>query len=172
MADLPEFYYTNDQDEIARRKEIFLQTMEKTGNIAASCRASGIPRSTANSFRKTDPEFGVEWDIAFVTAIDSLEQEAWRRARDGVAKPVYQGGQLVGHTQEYSDSLLTFLLRGHRSEVFNLPSRTEVTGPQGQPFFESLMQNLATVYGNGDKDLDIDLDLPPPNLPLPPSNGD
>ena len=149
-----------DPEKVAKRKRDFLEAFEKTGNVSAACRAASIPRSTINEYRRRDGQFAIDWDIAFQNAVDSLEMEAWRRARDGVDKPIYQGGQLVGSVTEYSDTLLTFLLRGHRSEIFNPPTQTQLTGPGGTPFFESLMQNLATVYGNGDRDLDLPDHLP------------
>lgn len=47
-----------------------------------------------------------------------LEQEAYRRAVEGVEEPVYQGGELVGTVRRYSDKLLEFLLRGRRPQVY------------------------------------------------------
>ena len=55
---------------------------------------------------------------ADVQATETLEHEAWRRARDGVAEPVYQHGKLVGTVQRFSDSLLMFLLRARRPDVY------------------------------------------------------
>jgi hypothetical protein len=37
---------------------------------------------------------------------------------EGVDKPVYQGGVLVGYVREYSDQLLVTLLKAHRPEKF------------------------------------------------------
>jgi hypothetical protein len=58
---------------------------------------------------------------------DTLEREAIRRAHDGVRKPVYQGGKRVGFIQEYSDTLLIFLLKGLRPEKYR--ERFEHSGP-------------------------------------------
>jgi hypothetical protein len=62
---------------------------------------------------------------------DQLEQEARRRAHDGVRKPVYQGGKRVGYIQEYSDTLLIFLLKGLRPEKYR--ERFEHSGAGGGP---------------------------------------
>ena len=56
-----------------------------------------------------------------------MEREAYRRAVKGVEKPVYRGGQLVGTIREYSDSLLMFLLRARRPELYRDHSRVERT---------------------------------------------
>ena len=49
---------------------------------------------------------------------DVLEDEAVRRAKEGVEEPVYQGGKLVGHVQKYSDTLLIFLLKGAKPQKY------------------------------------------------------
>ena len=41
------------------------------------------------------------------------------RARNGVEKPVYYRGEVVGSVRTYSDSLGMFLLRAKRPEVYD-----------------------------------------------------
>jgi len=41
-----------------------------------------------------------------------------RRAKDGTLRPVYQGGELVGHIREYSDTLGIFLLKSRRRHIY------------------------------------------------------
>jgi hypothetical protein len=65
-----------------------------------------------------DEEFAMRWRDAIEEGIDRLEDEAIRRARDGVKRPVFYMGQVVGHVQEYSDSLLKFLLEAKRPAVY------------------------------------------------------
>jgi len=62
-------------------------------------------------------EFSDAWDEAVEIAIDSLVEEAWRRATGGVEKPVgwYQGNP-GGIVKEYSDNLLMFLIKAHRPQ--------------------------------------------------------
>jgi hypothetical protein len=47
-----------------------------------------------------------------------------------VSKPVYQQGMLVGHVQEYSDGLLTLLLKAKRPSEFRDGER-ETGGASG-----------------------------------------
>jgi hypothetical protein len=73
----------------------------------------------------------VRWAQAYETGVDRLEDAAIRRARDGVEKPVYQGGVLVGTTTEYSDTLMGLVLRGKRPKSYNT-ERHEHTGADGK----------------------------------------
>ncbi len=92
--------------------EQFLERMRNSGNVRLSCRAAGIPRSTAYYWRNKFSTFAKEWDDAKDDAVDGLDAEAWRRATDGA-----------------SDRLLMFLLKAHRPDVYNPVRRTEISGP-------------------------------------------
>jgi hypothetical protein len=48
----------------------------------------GIARSTAFTWKREDPDFAAAWAEAVEAGVDLLEQEALRRARDGVDRPV------------------------------------------------------------------------------------
>jgi hypothetical protein len=49
---------------------------------------------------------------------DALEDEAVRRAVEGVIKPVFHQGKRVGTLRVFSDPLLMFLLRARRPDKF------------------------------------------------------
>jgi len=102
-------------------------------NVSAAAKKAGVPRSTAYDWYKADEEFAAAWDDAVEVAVDSLEKEAWRRARDGVLKPVYQKGEKVGQVREYSDQLMVTLLKAHRPEKYRDRQQLEHTGPGGEP---------------------------------------
>ena len=107
--------------------EKFLKTLRLTGgNVSRACKAEGIGRRTAYEWRASDEAFARAWDEAVEAGLDELEQEAYRRAFKGTKKPVYQKGELVGHIQEYSDTLTIFLLKGGRPEKFR--ERVEHSG--------------------------------------------
>jgi hypothetical protein len=57
-------------------------------------------------------------EAARIEAADLLEDEAFRRAHQGIDKPVFQGKELVGVIREYSDTLLIFLLKGCRPDKY------------------------------------------------------
>lgn len=82
--------------------------------MTASVQTIGISRQTAYDWRAADPKFAEAWEVAVELGTDSLEDEAIRRARVGTDKPVYQGGELVGHVREFSDTLMIFMLKARR----------------------------------------------------------
>lgn len=105
------------------KKEDFLKALKEIGTVQRACNSINIHRNTAYEWKHADPDFSAKWDAVVESHIEELETEARRRAYEGVKKPVYQGGELVGHVQEYSDTLLIFLLKGRRPEVFAERSR-------------------------------------------------
>jgi hypothetical protein len=97
----------------------FLSCLAKTGNVTKACKLAKIAdRSSVYNARKAFPDFAAAWDDAKEQAADALEAEAHRRGVNGVKRPVYQGGELVGYTTEYSDTLLIFLMKGANPEKF------------------------------------------------------
>ena len=79
---------------------------------------------------ENDEEFAQRWNDAVEAGIDRLEDEAIRRARDGVKRPVFYMGKVVGYVQEYSDSLLKFLLEAKRPAVYRARN-INVVPPEG-----------------------------------------
>ena len=41
-----------------------------------------------------------------------MEEEIWRRAKEGVLEPVFYKGEVAGYKTNYSDTLAMFILRG------------------------------------------------------------
>jgi hypothetical protein len=89
-----------------------------TGNVTVACAQAEVGKTQVYEWRKDDIEFRFAWDDAIESAADLLEAEAFRRGVQGTRRPVYQGGVLVGHVQEYSDTLLIFLLKAARPHKF------------------------------------------------------
>jgi DNA-binding transcriptional regulator YdaS (Cro superfamily) len=100
-------------------KESFLNMLEVLPNITAVCRLLGVSTKNLSKHRKADAEFEAEIKEAIERGYDMLEEEARRRAVDGVLKPVYYRGMKCGHIREYSDQLLVTLLKGYRPKRFN-----------------------------------------------------
>jgi hypothetical protein len=96
----------------------FLAALCQSGNVSHACRMSGIRRRLPYKHRDRFPGFRERWDEAIEVAVDSLEAEARRRAVQGIEKPVYHKGAVVGTIREYSDRLLIFLLKANRPEKF------------------------------------------------------
>ena len=103
------------------RRENFLKVLADTGSVTAAVAAAGTSRTRVYELRKTDTAFAAAWDEAEDIATDRLEDEARRRAVEGVAEPLVSAGKLVRGddgqpitVRRYSDKLLLELLRAHR----------------------------------------------------------
>lgn len=99
------------------RQAAFLEAFALVGNISQAARITKISRRSHHYWME-DPVYAERFYEAQEEAADRLEQEAWRRSMSGIEEPVYYGGEQVGTVRRYSDTLLIFLLKGHRPEKF------------------------------------------------------
>ena len=134
----------------AKKKREFLAVLLERGNVSAAARAVAVSKSTLYEHRKADPQFAAAWDDVKEEFLDGLEEEAARRAKEGVEEPVYQGGKLVGHVVKRSDVLLMFLLKGGRPEKFR--ERHEFTGAEGSPLMQPIADAILKIYGDDASD--------------------
>lgn len=107
----------------------FLKALAESPNVSAACHRAGIARQFAYKVKDEDPAFSAAWDDALEQSTDALVGEAYRRARDGTAKPVFYKGDECGVIKEYSDTLTIFLLKAHRPDVYR--DNTEPRPQQG-----------------------------------------
>lgn len=99
-------------------REAFLGAFEYSKMVSEACRMVGIHRSTAYLERERNKEFATAWDEIDKRVTEELEAEAFRRAVVGVPRKVVSAGQSFGTEQQYSDSLLQFLLKARRPEKY------------------------------------------------------
>lgn len=92
---------------------------------------SGVNRQFINNWRMSDPAFSAAMAAAVALSTETLEDEAIRRAFEGVERPVLHKGRIITQTREFSDQLLMFLLRGRHPEKYgNKPQHTPSPQPQ------------------------------------------
>ncbi|MHB8928933.1 MAG: terminase [Bacillota bacterium] len=115
------------------KKEAFLLALSKCGIVSHACTMTRIPRQRVYKWRARSPKFAQAWDDAIQVSNEALEVEARRRAMEGVRKPVYQGGRRVGFVQDYSDTLLIFLMKGNMPDKYKDRVQQEHSGPGGGP---------------------------------------
>ena len=109
------------------KRAAFLEDLANHGNVTQACETIGVGRVAIYKWRNEDPEFMADWEAALELGTDALEDEAVRRGRDGVLRPVYQGGAEVGAVREYSDTLLIFMLKARRPDKFKDRVQSDVT---------------------------------------------
>lgn len=137
----------------ALAKKHFLAHVRTTGNVSLAAAAADVGRRTHYDWLKSDPAYAQEFMEALDEAADLLLAEARRRAVEGVGrlkfdkhgtplidprlpmkitdngegeKPTIEGSPYIEY--EYSDSLLMFLLRGARPDVFAPLQHHKITG--------------------------------------------
>jgi hypothetical protein len=87
--------------------------------VKKAAEAIGIARRTAYDWKKENEDFAKRWDDAAEAGTDLLEDEAVRRAVEGVPRPVFYQGKVVGAVQEYSDELLIRMLKARRKAKYS-----------------------------------------------------
>lgn len=96
----------------------FLEAIAEGMTIKDASARARVHPTVAHKRRKTDAEFRRKWNEAADISTRLLEQEAQRRAHKGVEEPVFYKGEQVGTVQKYSDTLLIFLLKARKPEVY------------------------------------------------------
>jgi hypothetical protein len=119
------------QKESPEIKALILDGLRLSMSISKAAERAGVSRATAFKWRSEDPAFATAWVDAVEDGVDRLEDEAIRRAHDGTTRPVFFKDTQVGEIREYSDTLMTLVLRGKRPKVYK--ERLEHTGADGGP---------------------------------------
>ena len=105
---------------------LFVSCLQEGASVTRAAQRAELDRSRLYYWRSQDAHFRKIWDEAIEAGSDVIEDEALRRAVEGVEKPVYRGGEVVGHVRDYSDAMLTMLLKARRPEKYsNTAARTK-----------------------------------------------
>ena len=104
--------------------------------LSEICQQLDMMPNTVRRWRHEDKTFDESYTDAESSVTDTLEKEAIRRARNGILEPMVSAGKLVMNkdgeilqTRKYSDSLMQFLLKGRRKEVYG--DKREIEGNIG-----------------------------------------
>lgn len=92
-----------------------IEVYAKTRSRIAAADAAGISGRTLEWYLANDPDFASRFKDAGDRFVKGLEDEAYRRAVEGVSVPKTVAGTSVNVT-EYSDSLLLHLLKKNAPE--------------------------------------------------------
>jgi len=133
----------------------YIKGLSETGKHTTAAEFAGIDRLAAFHQRRSDPEFAAACEQAIQAASESLEAEAIRRAKEGVQRLKFNsktgeayrdprtGEYYVEH--EYSDTLMTLLLRGLRPDRYRDRSSVEMEHSGGVQVEEAIYVNLPPI---------------------------
>ena len=82
----------------------FCAALSETCNVGKACKAVDISRWTAYHWRSEMPEFAAAWDAAMKVGVTALEDEAHRRAFEGIDKPLTHQGRFTHLYREVKDA--------------------------------------------------------------------
>lgn len=105
----------------------FCAALAETANIGRACAAVGIARTTAYEWREADSDFAALWDRALKVGVTALEDEAKRRAFEGVNKPVVFKGEFTYLYEEVLDDEGNIVYDEH-----GIPKRRPVLDENGK----------------------------------------
>ncbi|MCG7851040.1 MAG: hypothetical protein MIO92_00805 [Methanosarcinaceae archaeon] len=100
-------------------KKKFLKLLSETGHVSNSCLALNVSRNEMYRHRRNSPKFEEKWKQALSDAVELLEDEAWRRAYEGIDRAVWYKGTVVGTEKLYSDTLLMHRLNAERPDKYH-----------------------------------------------------
>lgn len=98
--------------------DAFLAAYVACGNITAAAAAAGLTRDAHYWWMRELDGYADAFRRAELMSADVMEAEAYRRAVEGVDKPIYYKGQRVDTIKDYSDVLLIFKLKGAKPEKY------------------------------------------------------
>ena len=124
----------------------FIDTLRVLGNVWVAAQQASVARTNVYDEYNRDPEFAKKWDAAEQESADRLEAEAWRRAHDGIDKPIYWQGERVDTVKEYSDTLLVLLLRARRPAKFRENYSVAVGNPDGSALVIDNRQQAINLF--------------------------
>ena len=113
------------------------------GNVTAALIEMNLSKGGFYERKSRSKRFAVVVEEAIDRGIDTLEDEARRRAYEGVSTPIVSGGKIITHVQKYSDFLMGLMLKAHRTKY---RERHEITGPDGQPLQAPLQAPVIHAY--------------------------
>jgi hypothetical protein len=98
--------------------ETFLTAIAEGTHVRLAAARAKVHFTLPYKRRRTDDAFRAAWDEATGLGTEALEHEAARRAVHGAEEPVFYKGEQCGIVRRYSDTLLMFLLKARKPEVY------------------------------------------------------
>ena len=116
-----------------RKQSAFLAAFAEHATVAAAAKVADVGRRTHYDWLEADEAYAARFTDVEEGVTEALEAEARRRAQHGVDEPVHYQGKKVDTIRRYSDTLLIFLLKARRPEMYRERVDHSLTGPNGGP---------------------------------------
>lgn len=120
----------------APKTRAFLAAIRVMPNVRKAAEAAGVSPYVHYRRMKADERYKAAFLEAWECGCQALEDKATERAIDGWEEPVYQGGELVGTKQKFSDRCLLGRLKAEMPEKYG--DKVEHSGPGGAPIQSTL----------------------------------
>jgi len=111
------------------RDDQFFNAIMEGYTVKKAAEMAGYGHSAVYHRKRKDEAFNERWLDTVAITVERLENEADRRALQGVDEPVFFRGEQCGVIRRYSDTLLIFRLKALAPERYR--ERREVTGKDG-----------------------------------------
>ena len=136
------------------KQRAFLAAFREVGMVRLACEVAKVGHSSHYRWLKEDAEYRRAFDMAKMAAADRLEDEAARRALDGVEKPTgWYKGKPGGYLREHSDALLMFILKGLLPEKYG--NRVAARGSIAAIDYKKLPDHLLQRISDGEHPLSV-----------------
>lgn len=132
----------------------FLAAFSHIGIVSRACELTGVGRTSHYRWLQQDPAYRAAFKRAKVMAASVFEDEAARRAIEGVERPTgWYKGKPGGYVREYSDNLLMFMLKGLLPDKYR--ERVEVRGGISTIAYDKLPDHLIARIAAGEHPLSV-----------------
>jgi len=135
-------------DRVLHQKK-FLAAFSECGIVNWAARWAKVHRTSHYVWMNEDPTYPARFEEAEKRAARGLVDEATRRGRFGVSKPVWYKGRVVGYETEFSDRMLELVIKGELPRKYRDNSSVELTGKDGKPLFGLDEADRIIVDGDG-----------------------
>lgn len=106
----------------------YIEYLRRCGFKHRAAEAVGVSYQTMRNAENADPVFAQQVEDALDEYAEGLEQEADRRGKDGIDKPIFYKGERIDVVKDYSDQLLMFRLKALKPEKYRERADLQTSG--------------------------------------------
>lgn len=134
-------------DAIPGWVNIFLGAIMRGDSIFTATKVANVSSAAPYVRQKRDERFRRAFEVAMEIGARYLEHEAQRRATVGTLKPVFYKGVQCGEVCEYSDALLTLLLKKRDPSYRDNPSSLTINNSKTVNVFADIERDVKLIEG-------------------------